>query len=113
MYKQCTYLALSHAIFHFFGRLHLQVPKGPQLKIQNACRKAGLVSQGDETVRAPAAFYGPSSGNGSAAGVAGSCSDGVYDPSECKICFDKEIEVSKEHYGCATTKTFGVHPVLQ
>lgn len=68
-----------------------QVPKGPQLKIQRACREAGLESQ-DKTAHAPAAFSG--SGSGSAAGFPTN-SAVEDDSSDCNICFERKIEVKR------------------
>lgn len=68
----------------------ISVPKGPQLKIQRACREAGLESQ-DKTAHAPAAFSG--SGSGSAAGFPTN-SAVEDDSSDCNICFERKIEVT-------------------
>lgn len=88
----------------------LQVPKGPQLKIQRACREAGLASYDDPpAVRTASAgstagstSQGTLSSNGgkdAKGSKTASASTGapVKDESnECYICFERPIEVRGE-----------------
>lgn len=69
----------------------LQVPKGPQLKIQRACREAGLGLPETCTPAAAAAAAKP------AAAVTAN-NDGDDDEDEkdvCMICLDADVEVRR------------------
>lgn len=82
------------------------MPKGPQLKIQRACREAGLASHDDKPARPSSALsrsestgFGTLSNDGEGGGakalkVAGAAGAPVEDDSsDCHICFERPIEV--------------------
>lgn len=70
------------------------MPKGPQLKIQRACREAGLGRSETSVPAAAAAAAAPASASPAAGMTNGRTSDKGNDNEQCQICFEGQVKVS-------------------